>query len=105
MLPSYLKQAHGVVVVFDTTNEDSYKAIDTYNELLESNVSEKVPRLLVGTKSDKIADRKISEQHARARAKLGCNCTYIETSAKDDVNIDRVIQTLVSSIMTSLGYE
>ena len=57
LLPSYLKQAHGVIVVFDITDEESYKAIEDYYKLLDANVEEKVPRLLVGTKSDRLEAR------------------------------------------------
>ena len=49
---SYYKGAHGIIVVYDTTDKESYKAIDNWMNEVEKHANDYVSRILVGNKND-----------------------------------------------------
>ncbi len=49
---SYYKGAHGIIVVYDTTDKESFKSIDNWMNEVEKHASDNVSKILVGNKSD-----------------------------------------------------
>ncbi len=49
---SYYKGAHGIIVVYDTTDKESYKSIDNWMNEVEKHANDNVSRILVGNKND-----------------------------------------------------
>lgn len=47
---SYYKGAHGIIVVYDITDKESFKNIDTWMTEVEKHASDNVSRILVGNK-------------------------------------------------------
>ena len=47
---SYYKGAHGIIVVYDITDKESFKNIDTWMNEVEKHASDNVSRILVGNK-------------------------------------------------------
>ena len=81
---SYYKQAQGIILVFDLTNEISFSKLNKWiNEINEN--TENVVIILVGNKADS-SDRKVDKINAENYAKER-NIKYIETSAKEGTNI------------------
>ena len=81
---SYYKNAKGIIVVFDLTNENSFLKLNKWiNEICEN--TEDVVIFLVGNKAD-LNDRKVDKIKAEKYAKER-NIKYIETSAKEGTNI------------------
>ena len=81
---SYYKQAQGIILVFDLTNEISFSKLNKWiNEINEN--TENVVIILVGNKADS-SDRKVDKINADNYAKER-NIKYIETSAKEGTNI------------------
>ena len=81
---SYYKQAQGIILVFDLTNEISFSKLNKWiNEINEN--TENVVIILVGNKADS-NDRKVDKINAENYAKER-NIKYIETSAKEGTNI------------------
>ena len=60
ILPLYLKQAHGLVMTYDVTDQASFDAVDTFLDMMKGNVGSGIPRVLVGTKMDKVSERVIT---------------------------------------------
>ncbi|XP_067863139.1 ras-related protein Rab-39A-like [Heptranchias perlo] len=102
---SHLRTILGGLLVFDLTNRQSLDYIR--NWLVETcTVLDqcKCIFILVGHKSDLSAERQISQEEAEhIAADLGVR--YIETSAKDDTNIQDVFLILASSIAESVKTE
>lgn len=61
---------------------------------LSAQSSPEAKYVLVGNKSDLTSERVVTEEEAQQLADTLGFEYYIETSAKDDVNIDRAIQLL-----------
>ena len=57
---SYYKGAHGIIVVYDTTDKESYKSIDNWMNEVEKHANDNVSRILVGNKNDLTDQRQVS---------------------------------------------
>ena len=70
---------------------------------LKSDINEGVPLMLVGNKSDESDQREVVAADGQAMAKQW-SCGFIETSAKDNVNVKETFQELlqVNKIVVSL---
>ena len=84
---SYYKGAHAILVVFDITDRDSFDHVRNWMADIDKFAKEGVLRILVGNKCDLAHSRQVSMEEAKEIAnKYGIK--YIETSAKDTINID-----------------
>ena len=84
---SYYKGAHAILIVFDITDRDSFDHVKNWMADIDKFAKEGVLRILVGNKCDLVNNRKIGMEEAKEIAnKYGIK--YIETSAKDTINID-----------------
>ena len=84
---SYYKGAHAILVVFDITDRDSFDHVRNWMADIDKFAKEGVLRILVGNKCDLMNNRQVSTEEAKEIAnKYGIK--YIETSAKDTINID-----------------
>lgn len=91
---SYYRGAHGIMLVFDLTNADSVDNITTWLNDIKKFGVDGSPMLLVGNKSDCVAHRAVPSEVGQSLAsRLGCK--YIETSAKENTNVDSAFQELV----------
>ena len=57
---SYYKGAHGIIVVYDVTDRESFKAIDHWMDEVDKHAKESVNKILVGNKCDLDYDRKVT---------------------------------------------
>ena len=62
---------------------------------------EDTPKLLVGSKSDLESDRQISSKEAKAFAD-SLRIPYVETSSKQDINVQECYMLMVHQIVTTL---
>ena len=86
---SYYRGAHGIIIVYDITNSESFKNIDKWLQEVDRYATEGVCKLLVGNKIDKMDERKIYTEDAYGYAEQ-IGLTYIETSAKSGENVDAI---------------
>ena len=84
MTRSYYKNAKGIILVFDLTNENSFLKLNKWITEISEN-TEDVVIILVGNKAD-LNDRKVDKKKAENFAKER-DIKYIETSAKEGTNI------------------
>jgi len=95
---SYYRGAHGLIICFDVTNKASFDNIQKWLDDIERHAPGHVARLLVGNKCDLESKRMVDYFTAKQLAdKL--NIPYLETSAKDSINIDRSFEKLASLAM------
>jgi Ras-related protein Rab-1A len=98
---SYYRGAHGIIVVYDITDIDSFNNVKTWLNEIDRYASENVDKLLVGNKCDLTEQRAVSiEQCQEFATSLNINC--IETSAKHSNNVDEAFRNMGSTIMTRL---
>jgi len=98
---AYYKGAHGIILVYDITDEQSFKDLETWLGEVEKHASSTVVRLLVGNKCDLDSERKVSYDKGKTLAEqLGVK--FIETSAKNAVNVEETFFTLAQQIKANV---
>jgi len=94
---AYYKGAHGIILVYDITDEQSFKDLENWQNEVEKHASTNVVRLLVGNKCDLDKDRRVTfEQGKNLAAQLGIK--FVETSAKTSTNVEETFYTLAKQI-------
>ena len=114
---SYYKGAHAVILVYSTTDRESFRNVQEFwlNQVhiqYGNDATDKLPVLLVGTKSDLL--KKYDEQQEHVK-KVDSRCMKgttdrllgpIHCSAKTGRNVDRVFQKIADelAVRDSTGY-
>ncbi|CAK1552347.1 unnamed protein product [Leptosia nina] len=82
---SYYRGAHGIIIVYDCTDQDSFSNVKQWLEEIDRYACDNVNKLLVGNKCDlttkKAVDYTTANQYAE---QLGI--PFLETSAKNSTN-------------------
>ena len=99
---SYYKGSHGCFIVYDITNEATFKNVDKWFEQAKKEASKDVSIILVGNKCDLENERKISKEQGKEKAK-NFNCPFFETSALSKINIDDIFKEIVNNIFERTG--
>jgi Ras-related protein Rab-1A len=99
---NFFRGAHGVVLVYDVTNADSFAAVESWIADIRSQLgveqeSGGVRVILVGNKTDLANERAISTTQGRACAESNAFC-FMETSAQSGRNVARAFQVLMQEI-------
>lgn len=95
---TYYKGAHGIILTFDVTDENSFKNIRNWVKQIEQNAQNNVCKVLVGNKCDR-EDRKVTiEEGSKLAAEF--NMKYFETSAKTNLNVNETFTTLTKEILS-----
>ena len=68
VVSTYFRGAHGILLLYDVTNRDSFKNLENWLIEIEKNSSEKVLKILLGNKCDLNDDREIQPDEGRAFA-------------------------------------
>ena len=96
---SFYRGAQGIIIVFDVTNWESFENIQKWLKEVEER-EPKVPyKLILGNKCDQDSRRVITFDAANEFANK-LNIPYLETSAKDAVNVDQAFFNMASEIKT-----
>ncbi len=93
VIATYFRGANGILLLFDVTNKDSFKNLESWLIEIEKNASDKVLKILIGNKCDLVDDREIKEEEGKAFA-LRNGMEYMETSAKMNTNVSEAFETL-----------
>ncbi|KAH3762978.1 GTP-binding protein ypt1 [Pelomyxa schiedti] len=94
---SYYRGAHGIMVVFDVTDPQSFGNIKQWLTEIDRYASELVTRIIVGNKIDLENKRCVTQAEAQSFAESKA-VPYIETSAKNSLNVDRVFVEMAREI-------
>jgi Ras-related protein Rab-1A len=94
---SYYRGAHGIIVVYDVTDMESFQNVSQWLHEIDRYASAGVNKLLVGNKSDLTAKRQVTYEQAKEFAD-SMNMEFIETSAKQSSNVDRAFTTIATQI-------
>lgn len=94
---TYYRGTHGVIVVYDVTNANTFKSIQRWLLEIEQYCSS-VSKILVGNKNDDETRKVVGTSEARNLAN-SYNIDLVETSAKDDINVDDVFHKITKSML------
>ena len=84
---SYYRGAHGIIVVYDVTDESTFANVKQWLQEIERYACEGVNKLLVGNKADLTSSKAVDFDAAKQLAdELGI--PFLETSAKDATNVE-----------------
>jgi len=99
---SYYRGAHGIIVVYDVTDQESFNNVKQWLNEIDRYASESVNKLLVGNKSDLTAKRVVDYQTAKAFAdEIGI--PFLETSAKSATNVEQAFMTMAAEIKNRMA--
>ncbi|KAJ1997862.1 hypothetical protein GGI04_005244, partial [Coemansia thaxteri] len=103
MTQMYYRGANAVVLVYDITNEDSFRDIDAWVQELKQNIDiDSTVLLLVGNKLD-LAPGKRQVEYTRARdyikAITGDETALLEVSCRDDDGVADVFYDLANRLV------
>jgi Ras-related protein Rab-1A len=94
---SYYRGAHGIIVVYDTTDSETFEHVKTWLHEIDRYASENVNKLLVGNKSDLTSKRQVETESAKEFAS-SVNIPFLETSAKNATNVEDAFMTMAGEI-------
>ena len=83
---SYYRGAHGIMIVYDVTDMDSFNNIKVWLQEIDKYANEQVIKVLIGNKSD-MPNKVVTSDMAQQLAK-DYNMEWMETSAKDSNNVE-----------------
>ena len=99
LTPSFLRNAEGVVIVFDVTSQESFDNVKGWINSVKSNIGENViPIIIVGNKIDMENMREISKEDGNKIASEN-GYKYFETSAKTGKGVDEAFKEIVNQIL------
>ena len=93
VISSYFRGSHGIFLIYDITNRDSFKNLENWLIEIEKNASQNVLKILIGNKSDLVDDREIKTEEGQAFANRN-GMKFNETSAKMNTNVNEAFETL-----------
>ncbi len=97
MTSSYYRGAHGIIVVYDITDKQSFENVKNWIHEVEKFANESVCMMIVGNKTDKEASRQVTYAEGAAFAEH-YKVPFIETSAKAGTHIDEAFMTISRKI-------
>lgn len=97
--PAYYRSAMGVILVYDITEEQSFRNIEVWVNNLNQHGSSDCDRILVGNKSDLAEKRRsVSTERGKKLAdKFGM--LFFETSAKEGSNVEKAFAGLADKVV------
>lgn len=98
LIPSYIRDSHVAVIVYDITSKKSFDLTDKWIEDVKAERGDDVILCLVGNKNDLVDSRQVSVGDGEKKAKsLGCQI-YIETSTKLGYNVKNLFKKIAKSL-------
>jgi Ras-related protein Rab-1A len=99
---SYYKGAHGIIVVYDVTDQESFNNVKQWLQQIEQHAAENVNKLLVGNKCDLTGERVVYYNTAQAFADK-YDIQFLETSAKDATDVEQAFMTIADDILKRMA--
>ena len=100
IISSYYRGAHGILLLYDVTDKESFKNLSNWLIEIEKNASKNILRILIGNKCDLEDKRVITHAQGKEFADT-YGLKFIETSAKKNLNVSEAFETLGRELMNA----
>merc|ERR1712061_937800 len=98
----YMKNGQGFVLVYSITAQSTFNDLqDLREQILRVKDTENVPIILVGNKCDLEEEREVGRDQGYQLSRSWNNCMFLETSAKNKINVNEIFVDLVRQINKS----
>lgn len=94
---SYYRGAHGIIVVYDVTDQASFSNVKQWLQEIDRYACENVNKLLVGNKCD-LTTKKVVDFNTAKEFADGLGIPFLETSAKNSTNVEDAFITMATEI-------
>lgn len=94
---AYYRGAVGALIVYDITDPKSFEHINVWYDQLHCHMNTDIIIMIIGNKCDLRELRKVSVEDGKQYA-MSKNVMYLETSAKNNDNVDKAFEDLLISI-------
>jgi len=94
---SYYRGAHGIIVVYDVTDADTFANVKQWLQEIDRYACDGVNKLLVGNKSD-LTNKKVVEYGVAKEFADQLGISMLETSAKNATNVEQAFLTMAKQI-------
>jgi Ras-related protein Rab-1A len=98
---SYYRGAHGIIIVYDITDKESFDNVRQWLFEIDRYASENVCKLLVGNKSD-LSNKRAVEYDAAKTFADELTIPFLETSAKNATNVEQAFLTMAAQIKNKM---
>ncbi|KAG8461316.1 hypothetical protein KFE25_010503 [Diacronema lutheri] len=99
---SYYRGAHGIIVVYDVTDQESFNNVKQWLSEIDRYASETVNKLLVGNKSD-LTSKKVVDYDVAKDFADGLQIPFLEASAKSAQNVEQAFLTMATEIKNRMA--
>ncbi|KAE8598666.1 hypothetical protein XENTR_v10016900 [Xenopus tropicalis] len=99
---SYFRGAQGFVLVYDITNPASFENTAVWMRDIKMKAGEEVEVVLLGNKCDREDEREVAKEQGEKLA-WEFGIPFFETSAKENINIEKAFITLAEAIYAKRG--
>ncbi|EUB58609.1 GTP-binding protein YPT1 [Echinococcus granulosus] len=100
MTVAYYRGAHGIILVYDVTSEESFRNLSLWMEEIKRHARSDVIKILVGNKSDLEDNRKIAYEQGAEFANLH-GLHFFETSAKSSSQVEEAFFSMAEQLLRS----
>ena len=94
---SYYRGAHGIIVVYDVTNRESFEHVKGWLHEISKHASDNVNKILIGNKCDLVGQRKVEKETAQQFAD-SLSIPFMEASAKKATNVEEAFNKMTMEI-------
>lgn len=98
---AYYRGAMGIMLVYDVTDERSFNNIRNWLRNIDQYASEGVNKILIGNKCDDV-ERRVVDRERGAELAREYGLKFMETSAKNNVNVEEGFMALARDIKKRL---
>ena len=97
MVTAYYQQAHGIIMVYDISQRETFENLKIWKEMVESKCNDKVKVLLIGNKIDLESIREVSLEEGKEVSQEN-GYFFMETSAKENLKneVGQAFEMLIS---------
>lgn len=97
--PVYFRGAHGIILVYDITNQHSFRQLNSWYKIAKDNGCDplKCVYMLVGNKND-LEDMRAVESSEGVQLARSINANFFETSALSSDNVENAMNDLIEEI-------
>ena len=99
---SYYRGAHGIIVVYDVTDQESFNNVKQWLNEIDRYANENVNKMLVGNKCDLTTKKVVNTDDAKGYAET-VGIPFLETSAKDSTNVEQAFIMMAAEIKARMA--